>query len=93
MNSIRHTQEQLYVTPKIGYVDCDAENLLRHLATSPLGNNFCRHSRFSPKQPETQTHGDFNVSFLKQQTRLLQHYGENISLARPTTRAAFFSLS
>ena len=22
---IRHTQEQLYVTPKIGYVDCDAE--------------------------------------------------------------------
>ena len=25
MNSIRHTQEQLYVTPKIGYVDCDAE--------------------------------------------------------------------
>ena len=24
MNSIRHTQEQLYVTPKIGYVDCDA---------------------------------------------------------------------
>ncbi len=25
MNSIRHTQEQLYVTPKIGYVDCDAK--------------------------------------------------------------------
>ena len=25
MNSIRHTQEQLYVTPKIGYVDYDAE--------------------------------------------------------------------
>ena len=25
MNSIRHSQEQLYVTPKIGYVDCDAK--------------------------------------------------------------------
>ena len=25
MHSIRHTQEQLYVSPKIGYVDCDAE--------------------------------------------------------------------
>ena len=44
---------------------------LRHLATtSPLGNIFWRHSRFSPKPPETQTHGDFNVYFLKRQTRL-----------------------
>ena len=25
INSKRHTQEQLYVTPKIGYVDHDAE--------------------------------------------------------------------
>ena len=25
MNSICHTQEQFYVTPKIGYVDCDGE--------------------------------------------------------------------
>ena len=58
---------------------------LRHLATSPRGNIFWRHSRFSPKQPEAQTHGDFNVSLLKQQTRLLLHYGEHISLARPTT--------
>ena len=66
---------------------------LRHLATSPLGNIFWRHSRFSPKQPETQTHGDFNVSLLKQQTRLLLHYGEHISLARPTTCAAFSTLS
>ena len=30
---------------------------LRHLATSPLGNIFWRHSRFSSKQPEPQTHG------------------------------------
>ena len=61
----------------------------RHLATSPLGNIFWRHSRFSPKQPEPQTHGDFNVSLLKQQTQHLLHYGEHISLARPTTRATF----
>ena len=38
---------------------------LRHLASSPLGNIFWRHSHFSPKQPEPQTHGDFNVSLLK----------------------------
>ena len=30
---------------------------LRHLATSSLGSIFWRHSRFSPKQPEPQTHG------------------------------------
>ena len=51
---------------------------LRHLATtSLLGNIFRRHSRFSLKQPEPQTHGDFNVSLLKQQTRLLLLYGEH----------------
>ena len=60
---------------------------LRHLAASPLGNIFWRHSRFSPKQPEPQTHSDFNISLLKQQTRLLLHYREHISLAHPTTRA------
>ena len=60
------------------------QNSLRHLATSSLGNIFWRHSRFSPKQPEPQTHGDFNVSLLKQQTRLLLHYGKHISLAHPT---------
>ena len=62
----------------------------QHLAfISPLGNIFWRHLRFSPKQSEPQTNGDFNVSLLKQQTRLLLYYGENISLARPITRAAF----
>ena len=67
---------------------------LRHLATTlPLRNIFWRHSRFSPKQPESQTHGDFNVSLLKQQTRLLLHCSEHIFLARPTTRAAFSTLS
>ena len=34
--------------------------LLWHLATSSLGNIFWRHSRFFPKQPEPQTHGDYN---------------------------------
>ena len=38
---------------------------LRHLATFSLGNIFWRHSRFFPKQPEPQTHGNFNVSLLK----------------------------
>ena len=33
---------------------------LQHLATSPLGNIFWRHSHFSPKQPELQTHSDYN---------------------------------
>ena len=51
---------------------------LRHLATtSPLGNIFWRHSCFSPKQPEPQTNGDFDVYFLKQQTQLLLNYGEH----------------
>ena len=34
--------------------------LLRNLSTSFLCNIFWRHSRFSPKQPEPQTHGDYN---------------------------------
>ena len=51
---------------------------LRHtVTTSPLGNIFWRHPRFFPKPPETQTHGDFNVYFLKRQTRLLLNYGEH----------------
>ena len=60
------------------------QNSLRHRATSSLGNIFWKHSRFSSKQTKPQTHGDFNVSLLKQQTRLLLHYGEHISLAHPT---------
>ena len=36
------------------------QNPLWRLATLPLGNIFWRHSRFSPKQPEPQTHGDYN---------------------------------
>ena len=50
----------------------------RRLATSPLGNIFWRHSRFSPKQPEPQTHGDYkrfcpqtaNTTFAKLMARM-----------------------
>ena len=46
----------------------------RHLATtSPMGNIFWRHSRFYPKQPETQTNGDSKVYFLQRQTWLSLH--------------------
>ena len=37
------------------------------------GQHFLETTRFSPKPPETQTHGDFNVYFLKQQIWLLLH--------------------
>ena len=49
---------------------------LWHLATtSPLGNIFWRHSRFSPKQPETQIHGDSKVYFPQRQIcYILQTY-------------------
>ena len=57
---------------------------LQHLATSPLGNIFWRHSRFSPKQPGPQLTVTTIVSVLKRQTRLLQHYGEHISLIHST---------
>ena len=59
MNSIRHTQEQLYVTPKIGYVDCDAK-----FRSTPSyfisGQHFLETFTLLPKQPEPQTHGDYN---------------------------------
>ena len=51
---------------------------LQHLATtSPLGNIFWRHSRFSTNKPETQTHSDFNIYFLKQQTWFLLNNGKH----------------
>ena len=50
-------------TPHIGTTLRHPQNwlcrLLRRQATSPMGNIFWRHSRFSPKQPEQQTHGDY----------------------------------
>ena len=53
-------------------------------ATSPLGNIFWRHSRFSPKQQEPQTHGDYNVMVLNQQHDFCYTYGEHISLIQST---------
>ena len=53
---------------------------LRHQATSSLGNIFWRHSRFSRNNQNHKSIGDYIVSVLKQQTHLLLHYGEHISL-------------
>ena len=58
--------------------------LLRHLATSSLGNIFWRHSRFSPKQPEPQTHGDYNIPVLNQQHDFCYTNGEYIFLTHST---------
>ena len=67
--------------------------LLWHLATtSPLGNIFWRHSCFSPKQPEPQTNGDFNVYFLKRQTWLLLHTANIIPRTSNDTRCFLYSL-
>ena len=62
---------------------------LRHLAISSLGNIFWRHSRFSPKQPESKTHGDYkhfcpqtaNTSFATLwRTYLPQHIPQCLNL-------------
>ena len=66
---------------------------LRHLVTtSPLGNIFWRHSRFSPKQPETQTNSDCNVYFFKQQTWLLLHTTNIIPCTSNDTCCFLYSL-
>ena len=66
---------------------------LRHLATtSPLGNIFWRHPRFSPKQPEPQTNGYFNLYFLKQQIRPLLHTANIIPRTSNNTRCYLNSL-
>ena len=74
---------------------------LRHLATtSPLGNIFWRHSRFSPKQPETQTHGDSKVYFLQRQTwfslltaNIPPSYVQQHTLLSPLSHNSISSLS
>ena len=66
---------------------------LRHLSTtSPRGNIFWEHSRFSPKQPEPQTNGYCNVYFLKQQTRLVLHTTNIIPRTSNDTRCFLYSL-
>ena len=66
---------------------------LQHLTiTSLLGNIFWRHSRFSPKQPETQTHGDSKVYFLQRQT-WLSLYTANIPPSYVQQHTLFSPLS
>ena len=59
-------QEQLYVTPKIGYVNAMLSFRSQHLAlNSPLGH-FNRDQR-TPLHQTHKTHGDSKVQFLQQQ--------------------------
>ena len=59
MNSNATHRNNFTSTPKLA-MSTAMQNPLRCLATSSLGNIFWRHSRFSSKQPEPQTHGDYN---------------------------------
>ena len=68
VNSIRLTQEQLYVTPKIGYVDCDAK-FRANIQLLHLWTTFSGDIHASPR--DNQNH--YNVPVLNQQTRLLLH--------------------
>ena len=49
-----------FSSPPVLAMSTAMQNPLRHLATSSQGIIFWRHSRFSPKQPEPQAHGDYN---------------------------------
>ena len=71
-------QEQLYVTPKIGYVDAMPYFRSRHLALiSPLGHFNGDNARLSPKIRQThKIHGDSKVYFLQRQTWLSLNYSE-----------------
>ena len=79
-------QEQLYVTPKIGYVDAKPLFRSRHLAlNSPLGHFNGDNARLSTRRTKLTVTPKFissngNMAFAK--LRRTQ------SLARPTTRAA-----
>ena len=81
-------------TPHTGTTLCHSQNwlcrlqyqiLLRHLATSPLGNIFWRHSRFSPKLPESQnsrwlqrfSHQTANMTFTKPWRKYLPRTSNN----------------
>ena len=57
MNSIRLTQEQLYVTSKIGYVDCDAKFRSDIQLLFISGQHFLENIRASlPKRPGPHIH-------------------------------------
>ena len=71
-------QEQLYVTPKIGYVDAMPLFRSRHLALiSPLGHFNGDNARLSPNHQTHKTQGDSKVYFLQRQTRLSLNYNEH----------------
>ena len=84
-------QEQFYVTPKIGYVDAMPLFHSRHLAlNSPLGHLNGDNTRLSTRRTKLTVTPKFissngNMAFAK--LRRTQ------SLARPTTRAVFSTLS
>ena len=85
----RTPQEQLYVTPKIGYVDAILLFRSRHLAlNSPLGHFNGDNARLSTRRTKLTVTTKFisfngNMAFAK----LLRTQ----SLARPTIRAAFLN--
>ena len=71
-------QEQLYVIPKIGYVDAMPYFRSRHLAlNSPLGHFNGDNARLSPNHQTHKTHGDSKVHFLQRQTWLSLNYNEH----------------
>ena len=71
-------QEQLYVTPKIGYVDALPYFCSRHTAlNSPLVHFNGNNARLSPNHQTLKTHGDSKVHFLQRQTWLSLNYGEH----------------
>ena len=71
-------QEQLYATPKIGYVDAMPYFRSRHLAlNSPLGHFNGDNAHLFPNHQTHKTHGDSKVHFLQRQTWLSLNYGEH----------------
>ena len=87
-------QEQLYVTPKIGYVDVMLLFRSRHLAlNSPLGHFNRDNLRLSPKSTR---HTKLTVTprFISSNGNMaFAKLRRTESIARPTTRAVFSTLS
>ena len=87
-------QEQLYVTPKIGYVDAMPLFRSRHLAlNSPLGHFNGDNTRLSPKSTR---HTKLTVTpkFISSNGNMaFAKLRRTQSLARQTTRAVFSTLS
>ena len=87
-------QEQLNVTPKIGYVDAMPLFRSRHLAlNSPLGHFIGDNAPLSPNPPDTQNSRWLQSSFPPTASMAFAKLRRTQSLARLTTRAAFSTLS